>query len=147
MTTLRDPAMRRRFHRIDTPRFRAELCGRPAVTKDWSWGGVAFRIEGDEPLDLSPNQDVDGMLSLPSRTGPCPIRGRIVRVDERERTVAVELVDLTEELFGLFEAVLRAHLPPRERGEGDKVAERASGDAAAPGGPGTVGRRRLRRSA
>ncbi|NBB83758.1 MAG: hypothetical protein GVY28_10175 [Alphaproteobacteria bacterium] len=114
MSSLRDPALRRRFHRIDTPRFRAEVCGWPATTKDWSWGGVAFEMDGAVPADLAADQTIVGLLSLPSRPMPCPVRGRVVRIDAASRTVAVELIDLTEEVFRLFEGVLRAHLPPRD---------------------------------
>lgn len=105
---------RRRFHRIDRPCFAAELGGRRAVTKDWSWGGVALRIDDEAPFDLCPDQVVTGRIGWPQSPDGCAIRGRVVRVDPRSRTVALELADLGEEVFQLFEAALRAHLPPRE---------------------------------
>lgn len=114
MPELSEETPRRRFHRIDRPCFAAELGGRRAVTKDWSWGGVALRIDDGAPFDLRPDQMVTGRIGWPQSPEGCVIRGRVVRVDPRSRTVALELADLGEEVFQLFETALRAHLPPRE---------------------------------
>jgi len=105
--------IRRRFHRIDWPRFAGALNGVSGRTRDWSWGGFAFDCDGTEPLTLQTNDTVSGCLSLSPRRRPCPISGRVVRVDAQERVVAVAFDHLSAELLDLFEGALRESVPRR----------------------------------
>ncbi|MEQ8967709.1 MAG: PilZ domain-containing protein [Azospirillaceae bacterium] len=111
MGSLARKDVRRRFHRIDWPRFAGALNGVSGRTRDWSWGGFAFDCDGSEPLTLERDDVVTGCLSLSPKREPCRITGRIVRVDPEERVVAVAFESLNEELLELFERALRESVP------------------------------------
>ena len=67
------------------------VAGRPATLVDWSFGGLALRLE--DPTDLAVSEDVSMSVFDPATGNWEVLTGRVRRIDDGSGTVGISFAD------------------------------------------------------